>query len=36
MSYPKALAGSPKVIFFTDFDGTITLTDTNDFLVSPT
>ena len=27
MSYPKALEGNPKVIFFTDFDGTITLND---------
>lgn len=24
---------NPKVIFFTDFDGTITLKDSNDFLV---
>jgi len=32
MSYPKALEGNPKVIFFTDFDGTITLQDTNDTL----
>ena len=27
MSYPSALRGSPKIIFFTDFDGTITLDD---------
>lgn len=27
MSFPKALEGNPKVIFFTDFDGTITLQD---------
>ena len=32
MSFPKALEGNPKVIFFTDFDGTITLQDTNDTL----
>ncbi|CAF9903473.1 MAG: hypothetical protein GOMPHAMPRED_000289 [Gomphillus americanus] len=32
MSYPKALEGTPKIIFFTDFDGTITLQDTNDFI----
>lgn len=24
---------NPKIIFFTDFDGTITLEDSNDFLV---
>lgn len=24
---------NPKIIFFTDFDGTITLQDSNDFLV---
>ncbi|GIC94469.1 putative phosphoserine phosphatase [Aspergillus udagawae] len=27
------LSGSPKAIFFTDFDGTITLQDCNDYLV---
>jgi 2,3-diketo-5-methylthio-1-phosphopentane phosphatase len=32
MPYPSALAGNPKMIFFTDFDGTITLQDTNDFM----
>lgn len=26
----------PKIIFFTDFDGTITTTDGNDYLVSLT
>lgn len=25
---------NPKFIFFTDFDGTITLEDSNDFMVS--
>jgi 2-hydroxy-3-keto-5-methylthiopentenyl-1-phosphate phosphatase len=25
---------NPKIIFFTDFDGTITLADSNDFLVN--
>jgi 2,3-diketo-5-methylthio-1-phosphopentane phosphatase len=32
MPYPDYLDKSPKVIFFTDFDGTITLQDTNDFI----
>ncbi|KAL8692103.1 MAG: hypothetical protein Q9218_002799 [Villophora microphyllina] len=32
MPYPETLKGSPKIIFFTDFDGTITLTDSNDWL----
>ena len=27
MPYPSALEGGPKIIFFTDFDGTITLQD---------
>ena len=27
MPYPSALEGDPKIIFFTDFDGTITLQD---------
>ena len=27
MPYPSALKGDPKIIFFTDFDGTITLQD---------
>lgn len=27
------LKNNPKVIFFTDFDGTITLTDSNDYMV---
>jgi len=27
MPYPSALKGNPKCIFFTDFDGTITLQD---------
>lgn len=27
MPYPSALAGNPKCIFFTDFDGTITMQD---------
>ena len=27
MPYPSALEGDPKCIFFTDFDGTITLQD---------
>ena len=27
MPYPDALQGNPKCIFFTDFDGTITLQD---------
>jgi len=27
MPYPDALKGNPKIIFFTDFDGTITLSD---------
>ncbi|KAI4214989.1 MAG: hypothetical protein LQ351_002705 [Letrouitia transgressa] len=29
MPYPDALNGKPKIIFFTDFDGTITLKDNN-------
>ncbi|MCJ1472447.1 hypothetical protein MMC13_001095 [Lambiella insularis] len=32
MPYPDALKGNPKCIFFTDFDGTITLQDSNDYL----
>ncbi len=32
MPYPDYLSANPKVIFFTDFDGTITLQDTNDFI----
>ncbi|KKY15612.1 putative phosphoserine phosphatase [Phaeomoniella chlamydospora] len=32
MPFPDALKGNPKVIFFTDFDGTITTKDTNDFM----
>ena len=32
MPYPDYLSSNPKVIFFTDFDGTITLQDTNDFI----
>jgi 2,3-diketo-5-methylthio-1-phosphopentane phosphatase len=32
MPYPQTLEARPKVIFFTDFDGTITLQDTNDFI----
>ena len=32
MPFPQTLDASPKVIFFTDFDGTITLQDTNDFI----
>jgi len=27
MPYPKTLEAKPKIIFFTDFDGTITLKD---------
>jgi hypothetical protein len=27
------LNGSPKAVFFTDFDGTVTLQDCNDYLV---
>lgn len=32
MPFPETLNAGPKVIFFTDFDGTITLQDTNDFI----
>ncbi|KAL9593205.1 MAG: hypothetical protein Q9179_006026 [Wetmoreana sp. 5 TL-2023] len=32
MPYPETLRENPKIIFFTDFDGTITLRDSNDFL----
>jgi len=32
MPFPETLNARPKVIFFTDFDGTITLQDTNDFI----
>jgi len=32
MPFPKTLNARPRVIFFTDFDGTITLQDTNDFI----
>ncbi|RMZ92487.1 hypothetical protein DV736_g281, partial [Chaetothyriales sp. CBS 134916] len=32
MPYPDYLDAKPKVIFFTDFDGTITLQDTNDYI----
>jgi 2,3-diketo-5-methylthio-1-phosphopentane phosphatase len=32
MPFPQTLSAKPKVIFFTDFDGTITLQDTNDFI----
>ncbi|MCJ1408235.1 hypothetical protein MMC19_002309 [Ptychographa xylographoides] len=32
MPYPSALEGNPKYIFFTDFDGTITLQDSNDMM----
>ena len=32
MPFPETLNANPKVIFFTDFDGTITLQDTNDFI----
>lgn len=32
MPFPETLNKKPKVIFFTDFDGTITLQDTNDFI----
>ncbi|KIX08453.1 uncharacterized protein Z518_03109 [Rhinocladiella mackenziei CBS 650.93] len=32
MPFPETLNAKPKVIFFTDFDGTITLQDTNDFI----
>ena len=34
MPFPETLEQSPrpKIIFFTDFDGTITLTDTNDYI----
>jgi len=34
MSFPSALKGNPKCIFFTDFDGTITLQDVNDYMVA--
>lgn len=34
MPFPDALKGKPKVIFFTDFDGTITLQDTNDHITA--
>lgn len=27
MPFPETLASNPKIIFFTDFDGTITLKD---------
>ena len=32
MPFPETLNTRPKVIFFTDFDGTITLQDTNDYI----
>lgn len=32
MPFPETLNAGPRVIFFTDFDGTITLQDTNDFI----
>ncbi|KAL8846736.1 MAG: hypothetical protein Q9221_008210 [Calogaya cf. arnoldii] len=32
MPYPQTLEVDPKIIFFTDFDGTITLNDSNDWL----
>lgn len=32
MPFPETLNKKPKVIFFTDFDGTITQKDTNDFI----
>ncbi|KEF53409.1 uncharacterized protein A1O9_10384 [Exophiala aquamarina CBS 119918] len=32
MPFPETLNARPRVIFFTDFDGTITLQDTNDFI----
>ncbi|RMZ75924.1 hypothetical protein DV738_g5212, partial [Chaetothyriales sp. CBS 135597] len=32
MPYPDYLDANPRVIFFTDFDGTITLQDTNDYI----
>ncbi|KAL8902713.1 MAG: hypothetical protein Q9207_004445 [Kuettlingeria erythrocarpa] len=32
MPYPETLEKNPKIIFFTDFDGTITLKDSNDWL----
>jgi len=32
MPYPETLNEKPKIIFFTDFDGTITLKDSNDWL----
>ncbi|MCJ1465035.1 hypothetical protein MMC07_003650 [Pseudocyphellaria aurata] len=32
MPYPETLASNPKIILFTDFDGTITLQDSNDWL----
>jgi 2,3-diketo-5-methylthio-1-phosphopentane phosphatase len=31
-SLESRLAAKPKILFFTDFDGTITLQDTNDFV----
>lgn len=36
MSGTKHVGTLPKIIFFTDFDGTITTTDSNDYLVSLT
>lgn len=32
MPFPETLNKKPKIIFFTDFDGTITLKDTNDYV----
>lgn len=32
MPFPETLSKNPKVIFFTDFDGTITQKDTNDYI----
>jgi hypothetical protein len=29
MPFPETLNANPKIIFFTDFDGTITLQDSN-------
>lgn len=34
MPFPETLNAKPRVIFFTDFDGTITLQDTNDHITA--
>lgn len=35
MPYPDYIDKNPKIIFFTDFDGTVTREDCLDWLVCP-